>query len=492
MAGATPKRKTQSGIIETILAEVPIQRGFAGLMVPESKQLPDFKDNKRVITPRYDPSTWAALVECSTRFKRCISILAHNTVGLGYSVGVDEALHDRMVDSEKFELEFQKEQLQLLLATPNPEVPFDTVLNLVKTDHESTGNGYLEMTRRVADGKPGGLFHAQSAVTRITADDPSLFVQKKYTRDRYFIPWGSDLVLNPGTGKPLNEAGMSEEDIAKAKASEMIHFKIYSPYDPVYGVPRASTADIAIQGLNKVDLRNVDFFDFEAMPRIIIAVEGGVKEDMEGLEDKISNFIAQNRGNTKSSRILYVQARAGRDGKSPKITIHELGKYDRDATFSEYRHAKEEEIREAFGIAKVFFGTADDVNRASAMVTAKATIENIFWPETLSYSYRLTQCIAREFHPALKIELQKADITDASLQAEIIRVYGSDLGVLTVNEVREFIGWEKLDDDRADVAITFLRNVTPEEQQKAELDRTLNALEQQIEEVKEAKAAVSR
>lgn len=486
----TAVRREDVGAMEAFLAEIPVVRGLLGGSVPESKQLPDFSQNKRVIMPRYDPATWAALVECSTRFKRCVSIMSHNTVGLGYDVNFDEELYEALRDgAEKGAADRSRDECRALLATPNPQVPFDTLLDLIKTDEESTGNGYLEMGRQVSDGKPGSLYHAQSSVMRLTMDE--LFVQKKYSKERYFTPWGSALVLDPSTGKPLDVTNMNPEAVAAAKANEIVHMKIYSPYDPVYGVPRASTADVAITGINKVDLRNVDFFDFEAMPRLIIAVEGGVKEDMKAVQEEVKRFVTQNRGQTKSSRVLFLQARAGRDGATPKITVHELGKYERDATFSEYRTAKEEEVREAFGIGKVFFGTADDVNRASALATAKATIENIFWPETLAYSYRLTQTIAREFHPALKIELQKADITDAALQAEIIRIYGNDLGVLTVNEVREFIGWEKLDDDRADTAIIYLRNVTPEEREKAELDRTLAALESQVEELREAKAAAA-
>jgi len=481
---AASKDTDRTGFVDAILAEVPVLRGLAGLGIPESKQLPDFDDNKSVIAPRYDPATWAALVECSTRFKRCISIMAHNTVGLGYEVTFDPLLYEALRDGkEKGEADAAADECRALLATPNAEVPINVLLDLVKTDHESTGNGYIEMTRRVSDGKPAGLYHCQSARTRVTNQD--LFIQKKFSDDRYFIPWGDERIIDPKTGKESPSLDMEH------RASEMIHFKIYSPYDSTYGVPRASTADIAIQGLNKVDLRNVDFFDFEAMPRIIIAVEGGVKEDMKGLEKKIQSFISQNRGNTKSSRILYVQARAGRDGTAPKIHIHELGKYDRDATFSEYRKAKEEEIREAFGIGKVFFGTADDVNRASAIVTAKATIENIFWPETLAYSYRLTQCIAKQFHPAVRIDLQKSDITDAALQAEIIKVYGADLGVLTINEIREVIGWEKLGDDKADIPLIYLKNVTPEEKQQAELETTVKALNRQVEELRDAKAIVA-
>ena len=188
---------------------------------------------------------------------------------------------------------------------------------------------------------------------------------------------------------------------------------------------------------------------------------------------------------------MLLQVAAPRQGQQAKIQIQETGWLEQDATFSQHRGACDEEIREAYGLAIGLFGTADDVNRASAVATLQATISYIFIPESRDYSYRLSHNLARDFHPALKIELTTADVNDMQLQAQIADVYGNKVGALTLNEIREDLGRAPSDHPWANVPVAILRKIpgTPEEAQKFAA-QVLEAMEQE-DEAEESGLAVS-
>ena len=458
-----------------------------------SQQASRFTDKdiqtKKVIRPAYDPEEWSALLGYSTRYKKCVDLMAQNTVGLGYEVVIDEKALKGMKADEKAGVEEAKAALEKVLASPNPNYDFTTlVADLLKKDEESTGDCYVEVMRADEPDEDGnkpivGFAHLPSKTTRILENGN--FLSRKYRADRFFPPFGSERVIDVKTGKTLTIT--NDEALAKFQANEVIHLRLFSPMDEIYGVPRAATALASIVGQHKVDIRNVTFFDYDALARLIIVMKGGTPDDYKALKQECKSFIDQSRGNNESSRILHMQASSTRSDEKPDVDIQEIGKYNQDATFLEYRKECQEDVREAFGIAKILLGTASDVNRASALATLKSTIDNVFRPETRRWSYVWTNQVAHDFHPALTLRFHEADASDAELQAELLKVYG-EVGHRSVNEIRELDGLERIEDEeQADKPLALLRLTVSDLEKQTAASNALKALQGHVSKITAAK-----
>lgn len=448
-------------------------------LVGGSKQIPDFDFSKvaDVVPPKYNPAEWAEFIEMNTRAKASVRITSLNTVGLGWTV--ESESFDDLTEPEQKKVDERWTALVALLEHPNPRDDFTTLIKRAKTDHLSTGNAYLEVVRDV-DRRIVQLFHMKSPTVRRTQAD--LYVQKKFRQARYFKPFGDERRIDWRNGKTL-PAGTAS---SVYEASEVIHLAFYSSADPWYGVPPAATAQVAIAGSFQVDRRNYDFFESDALPRFAVLISGGDDESLEAVEKGVTDFVAHVRGETKVSRALVLQGPAGRPGADKaQIEIKELGQYGQDATFREYRRDCNEEIREVFGLAKVLYGTADDVNRASALATLDATTRNVFWPQSKEWGAELS-CIAREFHPSLRLVFVMATATDLLGLATITKT-NAESGVFTVNELRLAAGKTEIEEDWANVPLVQLRAKGADEERQANAESLVLAFENKLAELRTRK-----
>jgi capsid portal protein len=447
-------------------------------LVGGSKQIPDFDFSKvkDVVAPKYDPVEWAEFIEMNTRAKTSVRITALNTVGLGWSIRSEG--YDDMTDEEKQAVDARASALISLFERPNPRDDFTTMITHAKIDHLSTGNAYVEAVRDT-NGQVVQLFHMKAGTVRRTQAD--LYVQKKYRAARFFKPFGDKRRIDWRTGKTLPEGAK-----AVYEASEVIHLAYYSSADAWYGVPPAVTAQVAIAGSFQVDRRNYDFFESDALPRFAVLMSGGDDESLEAVEKGVTEFVKHVRGETKVSRALVLQGPAGRPGADKaQIEIKEMGQYAQDATFREYRRDCNEEIREVFGLAKVLYGTADDVNRASALATLDATTRNVFWPQSKGWGDELS-CVAREFHPSLRLEFVKATATDLLGLAQITKT-NSESGVFTVNELRVAAGKSEIEEDWANVPLVQLRAQGATEERQENAESLILAFENRLAEIRKGK-----
>jgi len=387
-----------------------------------------------IITPPYDPDLWAGLLKFNTRLKKLIHAMARNTVGLGYEfIDADTKMIPK---SKKFKNNVAA--IKDLFERPNDDVSFDELMCRVKIDEESTGNGYMEVTRNGA-GKIDGLVHCQ-AITMRRRKDSAGYIQVTNSGEvvKYFKNFGDIKVMNADTGEYAS-SGLSREK----RATEVIQFISYSPEEYWYGVPRAESCSPSITGNWYQGLRNVYFFQNDATPRIVFTIHGG-KLTAKSAENIETFLRRKNKGHENPGRVLVLEVDANKkpggevDKTDIKITPLTVGKSE-DASFQDYRLANDEEIREAFGIAKIFLGTAEDVNRATALVLRDITNDQIFMPESSKYEYIINQKIIRDlFDGELPILLKfKRPSAESSLDiAEMTRLFSLS-GGLSINNVVE-------------------------------------------------------
>jgi PBSX family phage portal protein len=381
---------------------------------------------------------WAAAMERNTRLNRAIHTYARNAVGLGWEIVPAIDVTAETSEDQRKQIQEERAKLEALFRHPNHEMPFTSLMCLVKVDEEATGNGYMEVTRNNA-GEIDGLYHAPSHTIRLLRGGHG-FVQIRGSAKRYFRRFGDERVMDAQTAEFVEGRGLPID----RRATELIHFRIYSPRSSFYGIPRFVAAAPAIAGNRLAAQRNVAFFENDAVGRLAITVSGGrlTPDSIEMIRD----FLRQGKGVENAHRVMILQSESkkiglGNDAKTQINVIPLTVGVTEDASFLGYRKANDEEIREAFGIAKVFF-TSDDVNRASAAVSRQITNEQEFEPDRIDKEFRINHTIvqAAPFHAELvEFRFARPTLSDPLDRARVDEIYARG-GALTPNDLRSNLG----------------------------------------------------
>lgn len=438
-----------------------------------SQQLGEFDRlaSGEFIPPALNPFIWAQAMRQSTRLSRCIRTYARNTVGLGWQI---EPIHNVTPDTPDEEREQIKEQTAVLrnfFNYPNESAPFTEVLNLAKIDEEATGTGYIEVVRNNA-GDIAKVYHipATTVRRRIMVDrdtqqrDVYGYIQIRGTRKRYFKEFGD---LAPMSAKLGQWHDGNEALPPSDRATEIIQFSIYDPSTSYYGIPRYISAATAIAGNRQAAIRNVAFFENDAVPRMALMVSGGklTPDSFQQIEDFVRG---KGRGPDQAHRVMIIQAEPYKIGFQQQgrtmVDIKPLTVgVTEDQSFSAYRKDNDEEIREAFGLAQIFF-QAEGANRANAQVAREITNEQELEPDRLLKEYIINQTIVtdillthiksdwrqdeeddeeqiRTLRKEIKVRfrLARLTLTDPLDTARMDQIYAS-LGAMTPNELRESLG----------------------------------------------------
>lgn len=349
--------------------------------VPESKQLAEGKDpfsnvDGGIIQPPINLDLWARMMELNSRLGRCVRTYARNTVGLGWEVVPTIPVNDQTPPDVKAKVAAQKAQVEALLKRPNKRMPFVTLFTVVKMDEEAMGNGYMEVARNPA-GKINGLFHVSAVTVRLRKNGLG-FVQVRGNQKKFFKEFGDKRIIDAETGKVLvredgtkTEAGNKFSGLIppKNRASEILHFLLYSPRSSFYGLPRYMASSPAVSGNRLAANRNVAFFENDATPRLIITVSGGriAPESVQMLERFVRGKGKNGPAGAHRIAVLQVEERQVGIGNKPNRTAINVVPVTvgttEDASFQAYRTANDEEVRETFGISQVYFAS-ENVNKS--------------------------------------------------------------------------------------------------------------------------------
>jgi len=433
---------------------------------PVSKQLGDFQQIVgEFVPPPFNPGIWAQTLKINTRLARCIRSFARNTVGLGWAIEPVHTITEETPEEDKKAVAEQTEALRKFFGYPNPLMPLTEIFYLEKVDEEATGNGYVEVVRNNA-GRIVRMFHVPSVTIRkriIKEGNQSVvsgFVQIRGSQKRYFKDFGDKKVVDAFSGKAYEGQGALP---AEKRATEILHFLIYDPGSSYYGAPRYTPAATAIAGNRQAAIRNVNFFENDAVPRMALLVSGGKinAESMQQIEDFVR---AKGRGVENAHRVMIVQVEPLKVGfqQQNKVQVElkplTVGVTE-DASFSQYREANDEEVREIFGLGQIFF-KAEGANRANAQVSREITNEQELEPDRLSKEYVINQTIVEdilfqlmgatgdetdeeveEFRKKVHVRFRFArlTLTDPLDEARMNQIYAS-LGAITPNEMRESMG----------------------------------------------------
>lgn len=434
---------------------------------------------KHVVEPPYDPLKLALMLEVNTRLMRACHLRARNTVGLGWMVRKADRDEDEPPISEEV-YKRQKKVLKALYENPNPQsasqflpetlaTPLDLseIMYRMKVDEEATGNGYLEITRNNA-GKIDGIYNIPAHTLRVLRLGGYVQLRGRWTGAtvvspadskvlrRYFKRFGDRRSISRSTGQVATNLPQDE------RANELLPFHVFSSRSSYYGIPRWISAVAAIQGSRLAAIRNMAFFENDAVGRMAVVVSGGALTG-DSVKD-IRDFVnREGKGVEKSHRVMVLQAEPRKvissKGIATKIDIVPLTVgINEDASFLGYRVANDEEVREASGLSSPFF-TAANLNRSTATVLRKITLEQDLVPDLRSHQHVINRTISRDLLTQPMTERERAQFAlqaelrfrepasvDELEQAQIQGMYARS-GIVTINEARRALGLAPLPDE---------------------------------------------
>lgn len=380
-----------------------------------------------VVVPPYNLDELAFFYENSYANHAAINAKVSNTVGLGYSFQNTDETTARLEDAESEEqmmraqrkLQRLKSQMSTWLEDLNDEDTFSHTLEKVYTDVESTGNGYIEIGRKV-NGDIGYVGHIPSTTIRV-----------RRIRDGYIQIVNQKVVYFKNfQGKEINQV------TTDPRPNELIHIKKYSPKTSYYGVPDTIASSVSMVGDNLAGRYNIDYFENKAVPRYIVTLKGAKLSP--DAEDKLFRFLQSGlRG--QNHRTLYIPLPGDSVDNKIDFKMDPIENGIQDGSFEKYRRSNRDDILMAHQVPFSKVGGGAGVSIASALAADRTFKEQVARPAQRNLE-KVINKIVKEKTDILQFKLNELTLTDETTQSQIDERY-LRMQVVVPNEVRDRLGY---------------------------------------------------
>jgi PBSX family phage portal protein len=383
-----------------------------------------------VITPPYNLYELANFYDTNFANHAAIDAKVENIVGLGYKFEMTAETMMRLEDIDdetrssraKKRIERLKAQTRTWLEKLNDEDSFINIMEKVLTDVQSTGNGYLEVGRKV-NGEIGYIGHIPSTTMRVRRLRDG-FVQIIGGKVVYFRNYAATNP-NPMTDDP--------------RPNEVIHFKEYSPLNTFYGVPDIISAYTSLMGDQMAAQYNIDYFENKAVPRYVVVTKGATLSGEA--QDRMFRFLQTGlRG--QNHRSLYVPLPADTEGTKIDFEMRPIENGVQEASFEKYRKQNRDDILMAHQVPLSKLGGSSGGSIASALANDRTFKEQVSRPAQRHLEKIINKIIV-EYTDIIELKFNELTLTDEVAQSQIHERY-LKTQVLMPNEVREELGFPQV------------------------------------------------
>lgn len=378
-----------------------------------------------VITPPYNLYELANFYDTSFANHAAIDAKVENVVGLGYhfeitdktSISLEMKDDQEAVKRARKRIERLKIELRDWLEGLNYDDSFQKTMEKVVTDLQATGNGYIEIGRKVT-GEIGYVGHIPATTIRV-----------RRLRDGYVQIIGNQVVYFRNFGAK-NQNPMTSDP----RPNEIIHIKEYSPLNTFYGVPDIISAMSSLVGDQLAAQYNIDYFNNKAVPRYIVTLKGA---KLSGdAEDKLFRFL-QTGLKSQSHRTLYIPLPGDSDGNKVEFDMKPIENGIQEASFKEYRKANRDDILIAHQVPISKLGGGDSSAIAAALAQDRTFKEQVARPMQ-EYLEKVINRIIREKTDILELRFNELTLTDEIAQSQILERYVRNK-IMVPNEARELL-----------------------------------------------------
>lgn len=396
-----------------------VRRGTGGAkseMIHEDKEWLTGYDTYEVIEPPHSLDTLAQLYLASPPHYGAVNAKVANIVGLGYNFVESRKTkkrQEKIADDEKKskrlneQLSDHRAELEELFDDFNEEESFTETLIKVWRDYETTGNGYIEISRK-KDGTIGYVGHIPAQTMRIRRRRDG-FVQVTGFKVQFFANYGAafDEDGNRQTiVNPINGGG---------KTNEVIHIKKYSPTSGYYGVPDILAAQQAVAGNKFAGDYNLDYFENKAVPRYAIVLKGATLSP-NAEESLLSFFEASLKG--QNHRSIFIPLPASTAENKIDLDFKAIESGNQDASFINYKRSNTDEILMVHRVPITKISISANASLAIARDADKTFSEQVCAPEQRMLEKKLRPVVL-EITDAFELKLNEMTLTDADTQSKI-------------------------------------------------------------------------
>lgn len=374
-----------------------------------------------VITPPYNLYELANFYDTNFANHACIDAKVENIVGLGYMFEISNPVKMRLEDEQdkakadraRNRIERLKIQTRDWLESLNDEDSFINIMEKIMTDVEATGNGYMEIGRKV-NGEIGYIGHIPSTTMRVRRIRDG-FIQIIGGKVVYFRNYGA---TNPN---PVTN---------DTRPNEVIHFKAYSPLNTFYGVPDIISAYTSLRGDQMAAQYNIDYFENKAVPRYIVVTKGAQLSGES--QDRLFRFL-QTGLKGQNHRTLYVPLPTDSEGNKIEFEMHPIENGVQEASFEKYRVQNRDDILMAHQVPLSKLGSTSG-SLAAALANDRTFKEQVARPAQ-RHIEKIVGKVIGEFTDIIELKFNELTLTDEVAQSQILERYVKNQ-IMLPNEAR--------------------------------------------------------
>ncbi len=425
----------------------------------------------QVATPPVDLEKLSQLFRTEPTHAACVKAKAASIAGQGYRVRPASDLRlsgDVPVEADGEEDNppdpKQRDRIVGFLESGMPEYSFQETLVQAMIDTEALGQGYIELSRNHRKDLDG-LYPVKSVVVRILADN-SGYVMERGSKEQLFgkytpkggqvarvrltqvladgdkrnpqnkVPcrFGKVLGWSQGPGLKADQWGKflaqaKEEEEIEINTNEFLIFRKPTTKDTWYGESDIVSALYDVVGGQLAAMFNLDYFERNAVPRMVVIAQGGT------LSDEVVGQIEAWIGNRNSWEVMNQMLLLSVPDENVEIKFQPIGLTNlSEAGFDKYRDAVDARIFRAHRTPRGMVGEDPD-ERAGFQF-----LSQVVRPAQRTIEAKFDYIFEREW--GIKdwvLDLPVPDILGDRARAEIYDIL-LRRGVVSINEVRAYFG----------------------------------------------------
>ena len=340
----------------------------------------------------------------NTALSSNINVMASEVSGVEYSLSLEPEYKEK---KDKQYVESEKKRLQAIIDYLSPGLSINELCKRWANDEFSCGEAYAEVSRDRFN-RVKHVYHipAKQVAEVVTDEDEVLVVDKvwingelqdrmvkksmpRYTVNeggeyRYLKSFSDPRIINPETGEVDPSLDYTDS------ATELIKISNYSSSCDDLPVWIANLS--LVKGLRKAQALNLDFFESNGIPAMMVTVANG------NLKPESLNRIKQafTPGNLKSQhRVIVAEAMGSENGDSmgravgketPQINVVPLNNLkQQEVIFEKFMNISEESIDRSFRIPPIYKGANKDFTRANVETAMLMGEFKVFKPKRQAY-----------------------------------------------------------------------------------------------------------
>lgn len=229
-------------------------------------------------------------------------------------------------------------------------------------------------------------------------------------------------------------------NVADFESGELIYMMM-NPQNNVqrypYGMSPIEGILLTVQSSLNADLHNANMFAADNVPTGILNLGNINEPEAEAIK---SIWDSQVIGNTQGLKFMY---------GPEKIDFLDFKRSNKDMQYIQYLDRITRIILGAFGLSAIDLNLIQDVNRSTSQAQQKlSNSRGVMTVRHLIEEAINTRLFRAMGYKTISFQFDKmVDLGERKLQAEIDKIYVSDIGAISINEIRERDGFEILEDE---------------------------------------------